>query len=191
MHRLSLVYGDAIYVVQSVLVLQQPCVGLNERLGEPAVQPFADGGGAELAALLNHHLQCIGQLKFAPGADVVIHQVLQCRPERLDILDVVDADDGLVAHEFLRLFHESINAPVFAGDRYAEASGILHLVSVEDVLVFARESPEVRVEQGVAEYYEQGLVIACVGKRETYRLPQALRVALEYDAGLAPFGLAR
>ena len=50
--------------------------------------------------------------------------------------------------------------------------------------------PEVRVEQGVAEYDEQGLVVACVGEREAYCLPQALRVALEYGAGLAPFGLA-
>lgn len=81
--------------------------------------------------------------------------------------------------------------PVLAGDGHAEASGILHLVSVQHVLAFARESPEVRVEQGVAEYYEQGFVVACVGEREAYCLPQALRVALEYGAGLAPFGFAR
>ncbi len=81
--------------------------------------------------------------------------------------------------------------PVLAGDGHAEASGILHLVGVQHVFAFARESPEVRVEQGVAEYYEQRLVVACVGEREAYRLPQALRVALEYGAGLAPFGLAR
>jgi len=81
--------------------------------------------------------------------------------------------------------------PVLAGDGHAEASGILHLVGVQHVLAFARESSEVRVEQGVAEYYEQGLVVACVGEREAYCLPQALRVALEYSAGLAPFGLAR
>jgi len=81
--------------------------------------------------------------------------------------------------------------PVLAGDGHAEASGILHLVGVQHVLAFARESPEVRVEQGVAEYDEQGLVVACVGEREAYRLPQALRVALEYGAGLAPFGFAR
>ena len=80
--------------------------------------------------------------------------------------------------------------PVFASDRYAEASGVLHLVSVEDVVAFAHELPEVRVEQGVAEYDEQGLVVVCVGEREAYCLPQALRVALEYGAGFAPFGLA-
>ena len=81
--------------------------------------------------------------------------------------------------------------PVLAGDGHAEASGILHLVGVQHVLAFARESPEVRVEQGVAEYDEQGLVVICVGEREAYCLPQALRVALEYSAGLAPFGLVR
>ena len=53
--------------------------------------------------------------------------------------------------------------PVLAGDGHAEASGILHLVGVQHVLAFARESSEVRVEQGVAEYYEQGFVVACVG----------------------------
>ena len=51
--------------------------------------------------------------------------------------------------------------------------------------------PEVCIEQGVAEYDEQGLIVACVGEREAYRLPQALWIALEYGAGLAPFGLAR
>ena len=81
--------------------------------------------------------------------------------------------------------------PVLAGDGHAEASGILHLVGVQHVLAFARESPEVRVEQGVAEYDEQGLVVACVGEREAYCLPQALRVVLEYGAGLAPFRLVR
>lgn len=145
----------------------------------------------ELAPPLNHYLQCVGQLEFAPGADVVIHQVLQSRPECLDVLDEVDADDRFVAHEFLGLFHEPLDAPVLAGDGHAEASGILHLVGVQHVLAFACESPEVRIEQGVAEYYEQGLVVACVGEREAYCLPQALRGALEYGAGLAPFGLAR
>ena len=80
--------------------------------------------------------------------------------------------------------------PVLAGDGHAEASGILHLVGVQHIFAFARESFEVRVEQGVAEYYEQGLV-ACVGEREAYCLPQALRVVLEYGAGFAPFGLVR
>ena len=61
--------------------------------------------------------------------------------------------------------------PIFAGDGHAEASGILHLVGVQHVLAFARESPEVRVEQGVAEYDEQGFVVACVGEREAYCLP--------------------
>ena len=81
--------------------------------------------------------------------------------------------------------------PVLAGDGHAEASGGLHLVGVQHVLAFACESSEARVEQGVAEYYEQGIVVICVGEREAYCLPQALRVALEYGAGLAPFGLAR
>lgn len=81
--------------------------------------------------------------------------------------------------------------PVLAGDGHAEASGILHLVGVQHIFAFARESLEVRVEQGVAEYDEQGLVVACVGEREAYCLPQTLRVVLEYGAGLAPFRLVR
>ena len=81
--------------------------------------------------------------------------------------------------------------PIFVGDGNAEASGILHLVGVQHIFAFARESLEVRVEQGVAEYDEQGLVVACVGEREAYCLPQTLRVVLEYGAGLAPFWLVR
>ena len=81
--------------------------------------------------------------------------------------------------------------PVLAGDGHAEASGIQHLVGVQHIFAFARESSEVRVEQGVAEYDEQGLVVACVGESEAYCLPQALRVVLEYGAGLAPFRFVR
>ena len=81
--------------------------------------------------------------------------------------------------------------PVLVGDGNAEASGILHLVGVQHIFAFARESLEVRVEQGVAEYDEQGLVVACVGEREAYCLPQTLRVVLECGAGLAPFRLVR
>ena len=62
--------------------------------------------------------------------------------------------------------------PVLAGDGHAEASGIQHLVGVQHIFAFARESSEVRVEQGVAEYDEQGLVVACVGEREAYCLPR-------------------
>ena len=81
--------------------------------------------------------------------------------------------------------------PVLAGDGHAEASGIQHLVGVRHIFAFARESPEIRVVQGVAEYDEQGLVVACVGEREAYCLPETLRVVLEYGAGLAPFWLVR
>lgn len=132
-------------------------------------------------------IPAFGVMRFCSSHVLVCTSVSEC----LDVLDVVDTDDGLVAHEFLGLFHKSFNAPVLVGDGNAEALGVLYLVGVQHILAFARESSEGRVEQGVAEYYEQGLVVACVGEREAYCLPQVLRVALEYGAGLAPFGLAR
>lgn len=130
-------------------------------------------------------IPAFGVMRFCSSHVLVCTSVSEC----LDILDVVDADDGLVAHEFLGLFHEPLDAPVLVGDGNAEVSGILHLVGVQHIFAFARESLEVRVEQGVAEYDEQGFVVACVGEREAYCLPQTLRVVLEYGAGLAPFRL--
>lgn len=106
-------------------------------------------------------IPAFGVMRFCSSHVLVCTSVSEC----LDVLDVVDANDGLVAHEFLGLFHKSFNAPVFVGDGNAEASGILHLVGVQHIFAFARESLEVRVEQGVAEYDEQGFVVACVGER--------------------------
>lgn len=117
--------------------------------------------------------------------------MFQRSTKRRDILDIVDADNSLVTHEFLRLFHEPLNSPTLASDCYAKAAWVLHLVGVQHVFVFARKTPEVRVEQGVTENNEQGFVVVYVREREAYCLPQALRVALEYSAGLAPFGFAR
>ena len=77
---------------------------MNECFGEPAVQPFFYGGGAEFAALFDHHLECVGQLEFSAGADVVAYQVLERLFEFLDVFDVVDSDNSLVAYEFLRFF---------------------------------------------------------------------------------------
>ena len=164
---------------------------MYESFGESAVQPFADGCCAELAALLNHHLQRVGQLDFAAGADVVVHQVLERFPELLDVLDVVDADDGLVAHEFLRLFDQALDAAFGIGHGDPETARVFYFVRVKDVLACVREALNVGLEQGVPEDDEQRFVVAHVGEREAYRLAEPLRVALEYGAGLAPFGLAR
>ena len=45
--------------------------------------------------------------------------------EFLDVLDVIDSDDGLVAYEFLRLFDQAFDLPVRVGDGYAEAARVL------------------------------------------------------------------
>ena len=186
MDSLALVDCYAVHVVQAVLVLQQPGVCLYQCLGQAAVEPFLHGGGAELATLLDHHLQCVGQLEFAPGADVVIHQVLQCRPERLDILDVVDADDGFVAHDFLGLFDQALDAAFGIGHGDAEAVRVFYFVRIKDVLACVREALDVCLEQCVPEDDEQRFVVAHVGERKAYRLAEPLRVALQHGAGLAP-----
>lgn len=188
---IPLVDGGAANIVEFVLVLQQPCVRLHKGLREPAVQPFADRRCAELTTLLDHHLQSVSQLELTTSADVVIHQVFQRCAKFLDILDVIDADDSLVTHKFLRLFYKSFDTPVLVSDRHTKTSGILHLVSVQNILVFARELSKICIKQRVAENDEQGFVIIHIRERKTYCLPQALRVVLEHGTGLAPFGLAR
>ena len=108
--------------------------------------------------------------------------------ELLDVLDVIDSDDGLVAYEFLRLFDQAFDLPVRVGDGYAEAARVLDLVGVEDVLGGACEALDVGVEERVAQDDEQRFVVVHVGEGEADGLPQALGVALEYGAGVAPFG---
>lgn len=159
---------------------------MYECFGEPAVKPFLHRGGTEFATLLDHHLQRVGQLEFAPGADVVVHEVLERFPERLDVFDVVDADDGLVAYEFLRLFDQALYAAFIIGHGDPETARVLDLVGVEDVLACVREALDVGLEQGVAQDDEQRFVVAHVGEREAYRLAEPLRVALQHGAGLAP-----
>ena len=46
--------------------------------------------------------------------------------ELLDVFDVIDSDDGLVAYEFLRLFDQAFDLPVCVGDGYAEAARVLY-----------------------------------------------------------------
>ena len=43
-------------------------------------------------------------MEFSAGADVVAYQVLERVFEFLDVFDVVDSDDSLVAYVFLRFF---------------------------------------------------------------------------------------
>ena len=108
--------------------------------------------------------------------------------EFLDVLDVIDSDDGLVAYEFMRLFDQAFDLPVRVGDGYAEAARVLDFVGVEDVLGGVCKALDVGVEEGVAQDDEQRFVVVHVGEGEADGLPQALGVALEYCAGVAPFG---
>lgn len=78
--------------------------------------------------------------------------------------------------------------PVRVGDGYAKAARVLDLVGVKDVLGGVCEALDVGVEERVAQNDEQRFVVVHVGECEADGLPQALRVALEYGAGVAPFG---
>lgn len=186
MNGVSLVDGNTAHVVQAILVLQQPCICLYQCFGQAAVEPFLHRGSAELAPLLYHHLECVGQLEFAAGTDVVVHQVLERFPEGLDVLDVVDADDGFVAHEFLRLFDQALDAAFGIGHGHPETAWVAYFVRVKDVLACVREALDVGLEQRVPEDDEQRLVVVHIGEREAYRLAEPLRVALQHGAGLAP-----
>lgn len=186
MDGLTLVNSDSVHVVQAVLVLQQPGVCLYQCFGQAAVEPFLHGGGAELATLLYHHLERVGQLELAAGADVVVHEVLERFPERLDVFDVVDADDGFVAYEFLRLFDQALYAAFGIGHGDPETARVCYFVCVKDVLACVREALDVGLEQHVPEDDELRFVVVHVGEREAYRLAEPLRVTLQHSAGLAP-----
>ena len=78
---------------------------------------------------------------------------------------------------------------VGVGDGYAETARVLDLVGVKGVFGGACEALDVGVEECVAQDDEQRFVIVYVGEGEADGLPQALGIALEYGAGVAPFGL--
>ena len=132
--------------------------------------PFLYGGGAELAALFDHHLERVGQLEFSAGADVVAYQVLERFFEFLDVFDVIDSDDCLVAYEFLRLFDQAFDLSVRVGDGYAEAARVLDFVGVQDVFGGVCEALDVGVEEGVAQNDEQRFVVVHVGEGIFYNL---------------------
>ena len=128
-------------------------------------------------------------MEFSAGADVVAYQVLERLFELLDVFDVIDSDDGLGAYVFLRFFDQAFDLPVRVGDGYAKAARVLDLVGVKDVLGGVCEALDVGVEERVAQDDEQRFVVVHVGEGEADGLPQALRVALEDCARVAPFGL--
>ena len=44
----------------------------------------------------------------------------------LDVFDVIDSDDSLVTHEFLRLFDQAFDLSVRVGDGHAETVRVLY-----------------------------------------------------------------
>ena len=68
--------------------------------------------------------------------------------ELLDVFDVIDSDDCLVAYEFLGLFDQAFDLPVPVGDGYAEAARVLDFVGVQDVFGGVCEALDVGVEEG-------------------------------------------
>ena len=84
--------------------------------------------------------------------------------ELLDVFDVIDSDDCLVAYEFLRLFDQAFDLPVPVGNGYAEAARVLDFVGVQDVFGGVCEALDVGVEERVAQDDEQRFVIVHVGE---------------------------
>ena len=60
-----------------VIPLEDMRVRIEERFHEPAVEPAGNRSRLELAALLDHHLEGVGELELALGADIVVHEVLE------------------------------------------------------------------------------------------------------------------
>lgn len=115
--------------------------------------------------------------------------MLERRFEFLDVFDVIDSDDGFVAYEFLRLFDKAFDLPVRVGDGYAETARVLDLIGIQDIFGGVCEALDVGVEECIAQDDEQWFVVVYVGEGEADGLPQTLGIALEYGAGVAPFGL--
>ena len=164
-------------------------VRIEQRFHEPAVEPAGNRSRLELAPLLDHHLERVGELELTLGANIVIHQVLEGSLQRLHVLDVVNAHDGLVAHELLRLFHKAVNKAFLAHHGNAKALRVLDLVGVEDVFLRIVQDIQVRLKKRIAQDNQERLVVVHVRESKAYRLAQPLRVGLHHGTHGAPFGL--
>ena len=119
-----------IEVLGVVVALEHVGVRFEEGFHKATVEPARNGCGLKLAALFNHHLEGVGQLEFTLRADVVIHELLEGRLQGLHVLDIVDADNGLVRDEFLRLLDKAADVAVFTHYGHAKTLRVFDLVRV-------------------------------------------------------------
>ncbi len=133
---------------------QHLAVGLQQRFRLSAVVPAIDQEGLHGVASLQHHLQRVGQLKFAAGRAAALDDLVEAFVQKRRIRQVINADDGQIGFGRGGLF-------LHPGDRIAaqlddaEAFGIGDFLDADQAFAAAQRGAQIGLEHRVAKHDQQ------------------------------------
>ena len=87
--------------------------------------------------------------------DVVVDQILQFPAQSGTVLEVVNADDGQIAHKLLRLLHEIRNVPGGVHFDDPKSTGVFNTFDPNDAVGFFVQT-KIRPKQGVRKRNHHG-----------------------------------
>ena len=144
-------------------VFQDAYGGIHRVVLVAAVHPVVHLAWYKHQAVLLHVFQGVGQLVFPLLLDVVVDQILQFLAQTGAVFEVVNADDGQIAHKFLRLLHKIGNVAGVVHFDDAKSTGVFNALHPNHPVGFFIQS-KIRPKQGVC-------------KRNDHRALQSLRSA--------------
>src|SRR5690606_14450535 len=125
-HRLDDPHVAAEGGVACGALLEQDPVGLQRGAELAAVVPAGHLRSPDLAAVLDHVLERVGQVVLTLHGRRGEH-VIDSGPQGVDVADPVEADVGELADRRRRLLDDARHVAILVGDHYAEALVVLHL----------------------------------------------------------------
>lgn len=101
-------------------------------------------------ALLDHHLERIGQVELPLGLAIFGHELLDGPVEPGAVMNVIDAHHRHALVEAGGFFDQLSDETVLVGHRHAEAPWVGHFFDVEDAIgVHLRDFEQIGFEDGV------------------------------------------
>ena len=131
--------------------VQNAAIRLYRHVLVATVHPGIHLAGHHAQPVVFHVLQGVRELVLAFAFDVVVDEVLKLLFQARAVLEVVNADNGQIADEFLGLLHKIGDAAVFAQFHYAKGAGVFHLVDPNH-----RVSGSVQLEFGAKQGIRKG-----------------------------------
>ncbi len=110
---------------------QQRLVGLQQGVELAGIVPPAHLGGEDAAAVLDHVLECIGEIILALVGRRGQY-VIDPGPERVHVPDVVKPYVGQLRHRFGGLLDDAGHEALVIGDHHSEALVVFHFLGPDD-----------------------------------------------------------